>query len=594
MLSWRLYKCILLIASCSIAQAFAQKEITPLPLDRINRDSLNRIILQKERQKDYQSLSAIYGGMYNYFLYSTYRDSAVLYAEKAEANSLKAGDSATYYFIQLQLGDFNTAIDSHLTATYYKKALAYYKRTNNYTLQGNALGGLAYMYGLYKDTAKLLKYLDDAEKVILISKDTFNMVGANDKHIHILMHDNKLDSAIDLLHKNIWLIAHTKNIGNSESIRTFWNGLQLNLLADCYYRKKQYSKAIQILKQAHELDKQTSYFDAQNSIRYHLLVSSYINLNNKDSAIKYLDDFFNQTIETYNTLNPEKLKEITEKYKAEKKQREITELQQQNHLQQLAVATHIKLNIAFISILILAFIAAYFIIKNILQKRTLQLEFERQQADLTKKQAIETERYRISSELHDDLGSGLSTIRLLSEMIKEKQDNSNIETQLSKISDSSKDLVQKINEIVWALNVNNDNLQSMLAYIRQYIVKALDDVGIACCIDMPADIPEVYIAGNERRNIFLIVKECVHNIIKHSKASQVIVQISLEEGICINIRDNGIGFYENGNSVHHFGLNNLKQRVKELNGSIEWQQNEGTLIQIHIPLQSVSHKKVSA
>lgn len=592
MLRCRLQIFFLMIASCFFKYAIAQNEIIPLPLNQLNRDSLSKIIEQKEKQKDYRGLGEIYGGIYNYFLYTSFRDSAMMYAGKAEENTLRAGDSAKYYFTQLQVAQFNTGIDSLLALAYYNKALAYYVRTKNYTLQCNALGGLSWMYGLYKDTIKLLNYLEQAEKILKITKDTFNMVGANDKRIHILMNRNKIDSTISLLYKNLQLIEHATKIGNSESQRIFWKGWQLNLLADCYYRKRNYEKAINILKQARQYDTVTSYFDAQNSFRYHLLINSFVQADKKDSAIKYTDTFFSEVLKEFNSISPQKISKLTAKYEAEKKQRRIDELQLQNHLQQLKVSTQRKLNIAFIIVLALALITVYFIIKNIQHKKRMQLKFEMQKAELAKNEAVETERYRISSELHDDIGSGLSTIRLLSEMMKEGAGESNMQLQLGKISESSKELVQNMNEIVWALNINNDTLQSLLAYIRQYAVKTLDNVGVDCVIKMPDEVPSVSIAGNERRNIFLMVKECVHNIIKHSKGSNVNIEISLNENLCIKIHDNGIGFSNMENDVHHFGLTNLKQRAKELNGCIEWQQNSGTTVQIQIPLSSVSHKSV--
>ena len=234
-------------------------------------------------------------------------------------------------------------------------------------------------------------------------------------------------------------------------------------------------------------------------------------------------------------------------------------------------------------------VIADFIFLNIglvVKTRLLQLR------EVESQRLIEQERLRISSELHDDLGGGLSTIRLLSEIMKERTTDHLVSQQLIKISDSSKELVQKMNEIVWALNINNDNLPSLLAYIRQYTVKMLDDVGITCTINMPEQIALNTIAGNERRNIFLMVKECVHNIIKHSKATQVHVQLSISENIYIQIHDNGTGFCNNENHVNHFGLHNLQERAKALEGKIEWHQNHGTMVQIKIPLKSILHKSV--
>lgn len=584
---------LLVIFSCT-KQVSAQQEIVPLPLDKIDRDSLNLVIQSAEHKKDHAALGKIYAGISNYYLLSSYKDSGIKYLVKAEENAYRAGDSTRYYFLQLHKGEFYAGLDFKLSKLYYEKALKYYENTKNYSLSSNALSGLCYAYELHKDTVNMLKYLVLAEEANKFSKDTHNIVIVNDKRVNILISENKLDSAINLLNKNLSLINHTQTFWNSENVRTFWRGWQLNKIADCYYRKKNYQAALRYLYEAIPYNSQTADLDAQNMFRYRLLIKSLINTNQKDIAIKYLDTFFIQAVKTLNNLNPEKLKEISEKYDTEKKQREIIELQQQNLLQRIKVSSQQKLNIALISISLLSLILAVLIIKNIRQKRKLQLIAERQKADLEKTHAVETERYRISSELHDDLGSGLSTIRLLSEMMKENYSGDNIEIQLDKISDSSKELVQKMNEIVWALNVNNDNLQSLLAYIRQYSVKALDDVGITCIFNMPGNIPIMAIAGNERRHIFLMVKECVHNIIKHSKASEVIIEMALHENISIQIADNGIGFSCSENGVNHFGLNNLKQRAKELNGNIEWRQNNGTEVYIQIPLSSISHKSAIA
>jgi signal transduction histidine kinase len=221
-------------------------------------------------------------------------------------------------------------------------------------------------------------------------------------------------------------------------------------------------------------------------------------------------------------------------------------------------------------------------------------KLQQQKLQLEKQQAIQSERLRISSELHDDLGSGLSSIRLISEMMKDTFGDNTIRSQLHKISDSSKELLQKMNEIVWALNINNDNLQSLLAYIRQYAVKTLDDIGINCNVTISENIPAVTILGNERRMIFLMVKECIHNIIKHSGASQAVIEITLQRNISLKIADNGIGFAPGENGVHHFGIINLKQRAEALKGSIQWLQKNGTTVYIQIPLSSISHKSVTS
>jgi signal transduction histidine kinase len=588
----KLYRHILLFALLYTGNASAQDQIISLPLDRLNQDSLNKVIQKAESKKDYKTLCDIYGGLFMYYCESKYRALATDYAIKTEGCALKIGDSAKYFFTENKLGEFSADAHDFKTAIkYYQKALQYYQRTKNYKMLFHVYGGLANACSLNQDSVNSRRYELLAVQSNEKGKDTLGIAITNDLRTRNLIDSNRFTEAISLAQKTLALIKHAKVFGSGEITRTIRERLELNFLGECYFGVKNYNKAIEYLNQALPYVNETDFNDLDIS-RYQLLIKCYVSLNEKDSAKKYTDLLTKSTFQTLENVNPEKLNEISAKYESEKKQMEIERLQQQNHIQQLTVSTQRKLNIAFISIALLACITAFLIIKNSRQKRKIQFEIEKQKAGMEKREAIQTERYRISSELHDDLGGGLSTIRLLSEMMKEKGNAGNFQLQLSKISDSSKELVQKMNEIVWALNINNDNLQSLLAYIRQYVVKTLDDVGINCNVRMPDGLPEISIAGNERRNIFLMVKECVHNIIKHSKTSQVNIEIGLNENICIQIHDNGIGFSNNKNDVHHFGLTNLKQRAGALNGNIQWQQNNGTLVIIEIPLKSISNKSV--
>ena len=231
----------------------------------------------------------------------------------------------------------------------------------------------------------------------------------------------------------------------------------------------------------------------------------------------------------------------------------------------------------FYTVCALAVIATVFLlIRNYVNRK-----LEKQLTSLEKKQAVELERIRISTELHDDVGGELSAIRLLSEM--------NISTispqqQLSKISTSSGELVQKMNEIVWALNVNNDTLQGLIAYMRRYAVKYLDDVGIDCVFTQPQQIPDKEVDGVTRRNIFLLLKEVLNNIVKHSRATNVEIAINIENLLQITIHDNGKGIpadmLQSGNGN---GLRNMQQRVKDLQGTMEVKNQEGTTVRFFLP-----------
>ncbi|MEP7377755.1 MAG: two-component regulator propeller domain-containing protein [Chitinophagaceae bacterium] len=221
-------------------------------------------------------------------------------------------------------------------------------------------------------------------------------------------------------------------------------------------------------------------------------------------------------------------------------------------------------------------VVVYFLVRSYINRK-----LEKQLTSLEKKQAVELERNRISTELHDDMGGELSAIRLLSEM---NITGVSPQQQLSKISASSGELVQKMNEIVWALNVNNDTLQGLIAYMRRYAVKYLDDVGIDCVFKQPQQVPDKEVDGVTRRNIFLLLKEALNNIVKHSHATNVEIAISIENLLQLTIHDNGKGtpadMLQNGNGN---GLRNMQQRVKDLKGAMEITNHEGTTVQFSLP-----------
>jgi len=207
-----------------------------------------------------------------------------------------------------------------------------------------------------------------------------------------------------------------------------------------------------------------------------------------------------------------------------------------------------------------------------------------QEIKYSQQQLIERERTRISADLHDDIGGGLTAIRLMSEMIKEKDNNSPQQDILLKISDTSNELVQKMNEIVWALNSSQDDLPSLIAYIRRFAVSYLDDMGIRTSVTIPDTIPDMKVSGLNRRNIFLIVKEALNNLVKHSEAGNAEITISLDSELRIIIRDDGIGFQTSVGKPLGNGLRNMSSRAEKFDGHVEISGEKGTTVTFGIPL----------
>jgi signal transduction histidine kinase/sugar lactone lactonase YvrE len=212
-------------------------------------------------------------------------------------------------------------------------------------------------------------------------------------------------------------------------------------------------------------------------------------------------------------------------------------------------------------------------------------KLEKEKIISEKQQAIEKERTRIATDMHDDLGAGLSRIKFLSETIGiKKQRHLPFEEDISKIREYSHEMIDKMGEIVWALNEKNDSLSDLLSYTRSYTVEYLSQSGIRCSIDSPELFPTTFVTGEFRRNIFLSVKEILHNIVKHAQANDVTITIQTDPGLCINIKDDGIGFDQAKTRPYSNGLLNIKKRMTDIGGVMEIQNKNGTMIMLKAPL----------
>ena len=226
------------------------------------------------------------------------------------------------------------------------------------------------------------------------------------------------------------------------------------------------------------------------------------------------------------------------------------------------------------------------LIEKVKMQEAIKLEKERQEMEkqLTIIQTQQEERNRISADMHDELGAGMTAIRLMSEMAKSKTKENPL-PEIEKISDFSNDLLNKMNAIIWSMNSSNDTLPNLVSYIRSYTLTYFENFDIKCRIDIAHEVPEKELNGEKRRNIFLTVKEALNNIVKHSKASAVVLDFSFEKSICIKIHDNGIGI--NQNAIREFGngLKNMRKRTENMGGQFTIEVNDGTSIMFCIPFE---------
>lgn len=230
-------------------------------------------------------------------------------------------------------------------------------------------------------------------------------------------------------------------------------------------------------------------------------------------------------------------------------------------------------------------VADIFLFTLALQRKVADNERSLINAAIARQQAVARERERIIADLHDDVGGGLSSIRMMSDlMVLKEGENPESPNFASKISSTAKEIAQRMNTIIWSLNTENDSLQNFAEYVRQYGVSFFDNSGIKFNYKVSADLPEkIQLSGGQRKNLFLITKESFHNILKHSGATEADVSISLiQHKLRMVIQDNGKGL-ENNNSFGN-GLKNMQKRMNEIGGSFDIHARNGTVITVSVQL----------
>ncbi len=200
-----------------------------------------------------------------------------------------------------------------------------------------------------------------------------------------------------------------------------------------------------------------------------------------------------------------------------------------------------------------------------------------QRAELEKQQMLMLERERIARDMHDDLGSGLSALQILSNHAKNNATDPNTRAEMTKIADSSAQLNQSIREIIWTVHTADDSLAALIYFLRRFCADFEDLTEIDIRLLASDNLPDIKLSGEQRRNVFMCIKETLNNALKYAEATKIIIQIE-EKGTKINfvITDNGKGFDVNqayqraGN-----GLRNIQSRMNDIGGTAQFDSQIG-------------------
>ena len=193
---------------------------------------------------------------------------------------------------------------------------------------------------------------------------------------------------------------------------------------------------------------------------------------------------------------------------------------------------------------------------------------------LEQRRALAEERGRISRDMHDEVGTGLTEIVMLSEAAG--RGNSRSDDTLASITGRSRELLDSIGSIIWALNPDNDRLDRLLAFLREATARQCEHAGCDTAFDFPDFIPPIGVRADFVRHLTLIVREAVTNALKHAGANCVTLRVALgATDVTLDISDDGCGFCPDQVEPRGNGLGNIQTRAVELAGSVTIESTPG-------------------
>jgi signal transduction histidine kinase/ligand-binding sensor domain-containing protein len=202
--------------------------------------------------------------------------------------------------------------------------------------------------------------------------------------------------------------------------------------------------------------------------------------------------------------------------------------------------------------------------------------------ELERQSAVERERARIARDIHDDIGASLSQIGILCEIARGKLARpEQAGADVSKIAVASRDAVERLDEIVWAVSPRHDTLESLASYLSYYVEEFFKETAFRVRQEIPAALPQRPLSSEARHNLFLAVKEALNNTLRHSGAAEVRLLVDWRDPeLVVTVEDNGRGFDPNAGNSPGNGLRNLRQRLEDLGGfcEIASQPGRGTAV----------------
>lgn len=588
----------------------------------------------------YASVSALYTQLHQY-------DLAIKYSQLSFEAAILTGDVKLFCKAKNSLGE------TYRKASLFEQAMEVFKEASEMALKENdlpniisAYRGIAICYDMTKDFANAEKYFQLAFDYALKAGIEKSLYVPYSNLAVAQWHLKKYDAAINNIHKAVAISIkyniyglHTdyknladvyKDKGDLDS-SIFYGNLSLTLaeknnerliqlfvhkiLSEDYKQKGDYKLALEHSEQARTIndtlkvkerekaiaDAEATYKNKESKARIELL--------NKENEIHKLELKENESELYYAALT------------AEKKESELALLNKDNDLQalqllqsqqelanrklqnetktaELALTKKDKLikekqlseEKLFRNLIIVGTFSIIVFGLLLFNRFRLRKQLEAQKA-------LTTQRKQISADLHDDIGATLSSISIYSEAMKSKVNQGDYDNAVSlaeKIGTNSREMMDNMSDIVWAINPGHDSLQQVVDRMVAFASGLLAEKNIKCKFDFDEQDLTVAVDMDARKNIYLIFKEAINNIAKYSQCSNVMVQVKVNDKvILLKIVDDGKGFatspaapIQRRGGLGGNGIKNMHQRAEEINAQLDLTSeiNRGTVVSLQYPL----------
>jgi ligand-binding sensor domain-containing protein len=200
---------------------------------------------------------------------------------------------------------------------------------------------------------------------------------------------------------------------------------------------------------------------------------------------------------------------------------------------------------------------------------------------------VERLRTRIASDLHDDIGSTLSSISILSEILSSQLDNNpKSATMIGEIGINARSMLESMDDIIWAVNPMNDKFQNLGLRVREYAIPLFESKNIKFNIHIDSSLAMLQLPMDIRRNLYLIAKEAINNLIKYSDCSEVKVEFSEHSpNLLMIVEDNGKGFDPESPTIRN-GLKNMKRRASQIQAQIDISSSigKGSIVKLTVKI----------